>query len=182
MRAGIKGVAAITIAASVGAAMSAPAKGGMDSCSNDSQACVIAASTTYLDALVTHSAARVAFAPNVHRTENGIDTGDGAEQIRSSLETDPRYQVIKDVRDVRWVVDGDQAVAFYLIDTGAVPGLTAQSSTAHVFERFTVRDGLIEQIEAVFCFAGGPGHDSARQTSVDPALASLCMRLGPVGA
>jgi hypothetical protein len=48
-----------------------------------------------------------------------------------------------DIRQLRWpVVDGDQAIAFYLLDSPSPPTLIA--------ERFKVDHGLINQIEAIF--------------------------------
>ena len=144
--------------------------------------CMIAAATTYLDALVSHDPPGVSLTAGAIRTENGIATGNNADEIRASLANDPRFQVIIGLRDIRWIVEDDQAVAFYLIDTGLVPGVPAQSSTVHVSERFTITDGLISQIEAVFCFAGGSVPEGSRNPSIAPEAASLCSRSGSVGA
>ena len=102
---------------------------------------VIAAATIYLDALVSHDGAGVPLAPECWRVEQGRNTGLGAEDIRQRLAGD-EMQGITGYRDVRWYVDGDNAIAFYTLD---VLGATAQ-----IVERFRVTDSLITEIEAVF--------------------------------
>jgi hypothetical protein len=131
-------------------------------CSNDSERCMIAAATTYLDALVSHDATHIRLAPNVRRTEQGNDTGDGAAAIRKSLTPPTPDQIIIDKRDVRWFVDQDQheAVAFYLLDIGATIPPTTHAGTVHLSERFKVVRGLITQIEAIFTVGAGPDEGS----------------------
>jgi len=131
-------------------------------CSNDSEHCMIAAATTYLDALVSHDATHIRLAPNVRRTEQGSDTGDGAAAIRKSLTPPTPDQVIIDKRDVRWFVDQDQheAIAFYLLDVGSSIPPTAPAATVHLSERFKVVHGLITQIEAIFTTGTTPNQGS----------------------
>jgi hypothetical protein len=146
---------------------------------------VISAATTYLNALADNSAANIAavrFAPNVTRTENGLVTGSGAAEMRANLASFPLYSLIDAIQDVRWVVDGDQADAYYLIQTGSGVGLPAHTATAHIAERFTVKHGLITKLEAIFCFAGGPTPETASQDVPQGQSQILCVRTSPSGA
>ena len=102
---------------------------------------IIATATRYLDALVSHDPTDVPLAPGAWRTEEGRNSGQGADDIRRRMKSD-QMQVITAVRDVRWFVDGPDAIALYLLD--------AAGATVHAAERFRVVDGLIEEIEAIF--------------------------------
>ncbi|MDZ4825170.1 MAG: hypothetical protein SGJ13_01755 [Actinomycetota bacterium] len=51
-------------------------------------------------------------------------------------------QGITGYRDVRWFVDGENAIAFYVLE--------AYGMTVDIAERFTVRAGEIHEIEAIF--------------------------------
>ena len=51
-------------------------------------------------------------------------------------------QGITGYRDTRWFVDGDNAVAFYVLD--------AYGMSVDIAERFVVRAGEIQEIEAIF--------------------------------
>jgi hypothetical protein len=138
-------------------------------CSNNSERCIVAAATTYLDALVSHDATHIRLAPNVHRTEQGTDTGDGAAAIRKSVSLPTFDESIIDKRDVRWFVDlpDHEAVAFYILDVGAEPTPllpfirpTVATGTVHLSERFKVQNGLITQIEAIFTVSTTPNEGS----------------------
>ena len=109
--------------------------------SNDVRQATIDVASTYLDALVSHDASKILLAPNAWRTEEGRNSGLGADDIRARTESDV-MKGITDIRDVRWFVDGENAIAFYLLD--------ASGATAHIVERFRVVDGLIHEIEAIF--------------------------------
>lgn len=102
---------------------------------------IIAAASRYLDALVSHDPSDVPLAPGAWRTEEGRNSGLGAEDIRQRMKSD-QMNTITAIRDVRWYVDGPEAIALYLID--------AAGATVHTAERFRVVDGLIEEIEAIF--------------------------------
>ena len=52
--------------------------------------------------------------------------------------------MITGIRNVRWLVEGDQAVAFYDLD------VTTSDRPVLISERFRVVDGLITEIEAIF--------------------------------
>ena len=108
---------------------------------------MIACATRYLDALVHHDGDGVPLAPTCTRTEQGRNTGASANAIRESLSSEV-MQGITGYRDVRWFVDGDNAVAFYVLE--------AYGRTIDIAERFAVRDGEIREIEAIFDLSGRP--------------------------
>jgi hypothetical protein len=93
--------------------------------------------------LVEHDGSVVPLAENVVRIEQGHNTGEGREALILALAHDV-MNVITGIRNVRWLVEGDEAVAFYDLDvtTSELPVLIA--------ERFRVVDGLITEIEAIF--------------------------------
>ncbi len=102
---------------------------------------MIATATRYLDALVSHDGTGVALAADCWRVEQGKNTGIGGENIRRNL-ADEVMHGITGYRDLRWYIDGENAVAFYTLD---VAGATAQ-----IVERFRIVGSLICEIEAVF--------------------------------
>ncbi len=105
---------------------------------------VVEAAEKYLfDGLVQHRAEGSPFAPEARRTELGRNTGDSAEAIRKSLASDV-MKVITGISDLRWIVEGEEGVAFYDLHT------TTQESPVRIAERFRVVDGLIVEIEAIF--------------------------------
>jgi hypothetical protein len=114
----------------------------------DSRQSVIDAATKYLDALVSHDASEVPLAPDAWRTEQGRNSGRGPDDIRTKTESEVMHG-ITGIRDLRWFVDGNDAVGLYLLDAG--------SRTAHIAERFRVIDGLIHEIEAIFYVSSVPG-------------------------
>ena len=163
----------IAICASSLVAIGTPVDAGTSFCTNSSTSCVIAAGNSYLKALVSHNVSELQIAPSAVRTENGIDTGDGGANIAHMLATNPEYLVVKDIRDVRWYVSGDNAFALYLIDT-AVPDLHTQVATVHVAERFMVAAGLITQIEAFYCAHPGLTPQTERTTSAVEIASEQC--------
>ncbi len=105
---------------------------------------VIAAAEKYLfHGLVEHDPEKVPLAPQATRTEQGRNTGDSRDAIAKSLRMDI-MKVITGIRNVRWIVEGDQAVAWYELDT------TASEKPVLIAERFRVIGGEITEIEAVF--------------------------------
>jgi hypothetical protein len=96
-----------------------------------------------LHGLVEHDGRKVPLADDVVRTEQGRNTGEGRDGLIEALDHD-MMNVITGIRNVRWIVEGDQAVAFYdlLVTTSDRPVL--------IVERFRVVDGLITEIEAIF--------------------------------
>jgi hypothetical protein len=138
----------------------------------------VATARTYLDALVSHQAAHVRLAPDVVRYENGVESMRGAAAMRRNLETFPLYKAIASLHDVSWIVDGNNAVAFYLLDVNAVPGVSLHAATAHVSEWFHVQRGLITRIDVVECFALGFRPESVNGTTHAGLLTDLCARSG----
>jgi 3'(2'), 5'-bisphosphate nucleotidase len=143
---------------------SAQAQQVKPSCTDDSRACMIAAAKAYLDAIVTHDASKVPFAPNVRRTEGGRVTGEGEANIRENTKSQPD---MAGHANTRYVVDEQtkNVVAFTLLripGTKADPNrktmadrLPPQPSTVHLAERFKVEKGLITEIEAIFFVRNG---------------------------
>ena len=56
----------------------------------------IAAAEAYIDALVSHDADAVPFAPDCTRIEVGLKTGFSGNHLRRSLNRGPQYHVIAD--------------------------------------------------------------------------------------
>ena len=106
---------------------------------------VIAACEKYLfHGLVEHDPEKVPLAPGAFRTEQGNDTGATGEAIAKSLRSEI-MNVITGIRNVRWIVEGEQAVAFYDLDT------KGSDKPVLIAERFRVVDDQITEIEAIFC-------------------------------
>ena len=150
-------------------------------CADESRACVVATAQTYIDALLSHDASRVRLASDVVRYENGIESARGAADLRHVLATSPLLKLITHIRNERWIVDGGNAVVYYLIDTNAVPGVPQHAATAHVAEWFHVSHGLITRIDLVVCFAGALTPEGGQAASRDKDLTDLCIRSGPKG-
>jgi hypothetical protein len=106
---------------------------------------MIACATRYLEALVHHDGDGVPLAPTCTRIEQGRNTGTSGDAIRASLASDVMHG-ITGYRDVRWFVDGDDAIAFYVLE--------AYGRTIDIAERFEVQDGEIREIEAIFDLSG----------------------------
>ncbi len=105
---------------------------------------IIEAAEKYLfHGLVEHDGSKVPLAENVVRTEQGHDTGKGRDGLIEALAHDV-INVITGIRNVRWIVEGEQAVAFYDLD------VTTSDRPVLIAERFRVVDGLITEIEAIF--------------------------------
>lgn len=93
--------------------------------------------------LVEHNGSKVPLAENIVRIEQGRNTGEGRAGLVEALGHEV-MNVITGIRNVRWIVEGDQAVAFYDLD------VTTSDRPVLIAERFRVVDGLITEIEAVF--------------------------------
>jgi hypothetical protein len=105
---------------------------------------IIAAATKYLEAIVSHEPSGVPFAAHARRFEQGQPHGDTPDEIRAGLRSSV-MDVVTRLGPVRWIVEeeSDQAVAFFEV------GLS-HGGTCRLSERFRVRDGLIEEIEAIY--------------------------------
>lgn len=104
----------------------------------------IATANTYLRSLVTHDTSELRVAHDVIRTEEGGVTAKGAEEICKGNQGPVTVEdAVLGMREIRWVVaDGDNVIAFYLLDSPTSP--------TYIAERFRVEHGLIEHIEAIF--------------------------------
>ena len=105
-----------------------------------------------LHGLVEREPSKVPLAVEAHRIEQGELTGRSGADIAEQLgRKEPK--LIESVQNIRWVVDGAQAVAFYELRT------TFSRVPVRIAERFRVRDGEIVEIEAVFFQAEEPPAD-----------------------
>jgi len=111
---------------------------------------IIAAATKYLEAIVSHEPSEVPFAENARRFEQGHPYGDTPDEIREGLRASA-MDVVTGMGPVRWIVEqeSEQAVAFFEVDLD-------HGGTCRLAERFRVRDGLIEEIEAIFTIDDRP--------------------------
>ncbi|MBO0680892.1 hypothetical protein JRC04_25780 [Mycolicibacterium sp. S2-37] len=120
----------------------------MESPSDVSVADRIAAADAYIDALATHNADAVPFAPDCVRIEVGLKTGFSADHLRRSLNRGPQYRIISATTDRRFTVDGDHVHATFTVVTK--PTLAGRRVVAHVDETFLIPagDGRIHHIRA----------------------------------
>ncbi|MVU76631.1 hypothetical protein GPX89_05150 [Nocardia sp. ET3-3] len=105
----------------------------------------------YIDALVSHDASNVPFAPDATRVEAGIQTGYSGPQLSNDLEHGVQYSVIQRIHDVRISEDGDVVNTRYLLDSG-FGGV--RLVTVDITESFVIRDGLIQSIAATIVPVG----------------------------
>lgn len=142
-------------------------------CQEDTRACVIESATAYLDALVSHDPSKVPLAENAKRWENGVNTGQNAEAIRNGLKNYFGFKTIQNLHNLRWLVDGNQAIVFYLIESN-FPYTHIHYGTTHVVERFKVQQGLIEEIEAIFCASANKNKENSLMDN--SKLSFMCTR------
>jgi hypothetical protein len=109
---------------------------------------IVDAAQAYVAALTSHHAGGVPLAAGVRRVENGQVTGDGADSLRGSLESET-MQSVEGISGERWLVAGDAAVVFY--DLLARVG--SHEMMVRVAERFRGERSRITEIEAVFATA-----------------------------
>jgi hypothetical protein len=111
---------------------------------------IIAAAARYLEAIVSHEPDEVPFAAHARRFEQGHPHGDSADEIRAGLRASA-MDVVTGMGPVRWIVEeaSGQAVAFFEVSL-------VHGGTCRLAERFRVRDGLIEEIEAIFTIDDRP--------------------------
>lgn len=106
----------------------------------------IAAAGAYIDALVSHRADEVPFAPDCTRVENGLKTGFSGNHLRRSLNRGPQFRVIAAATDREFTVAGDEVHARFTIVTR--PRVVGRRVVAHVEETFLIPDGTIHHIRA----------------------------------
>jgi hypothetical protein len=105
---------------------------------------IVDAARKYLQqGLVEHKPDLVPLATHCWRVEQGSNTGRSGSEIKLRLLRD-EYKAITGIDEKHWLVEGDQAVVFYDLHLSSLP------SPVLIAERFKVRNGLIEEIEALF--------------------------------
>lgn len=108
----------------------------------------IAAAQAYIDALVTHQADAVPFAPDCIRIEMGLKTGRSGDHLRRSLNNGPQFKLIEKTTPPEFTVDGDHVRARF--DVLTKPRLFGRRVCSHVDETFLIpeSDGNIHHIRA----------------------------------
>jgi hypothetical protein len=108
----------------------------------------IAAAQAYIDALVSHDADKVPFAPGCTRIEFGMKTGFSGNHLRRSLNRGPQYRVIRATTVPEFTVSGDEVRARFDLETK--PSIAGRRVGAHVDETFLIppADGQIHHIRA----------------------------------
>ena len=108
----------------------------------------IAVAQAYIDALTTHRADDVAFAPDCTRTEVGVKTGFSGDHLRRSLNRGPQYRVIESTTVPEFTVVGDEVRARF--DLSTRPSVAGLRVGAHIDETFVIPagDGRIHHIRA----------------------------------
>jgi hypothetical protein len=108
----------------------------------------IAAAQAYIDALVSHNADQVPFAPGCTRVEVGLKTGFSGDHLRRSLNRGLQYRVIQATTVPEFtVVDGNTIRAKF--DLVTKPSLLGRKVGARIDETFQIpADGLIHHIRA----------------------------------
>jgi hypothetical protein len=108
----------------------------------------IAAAQAYIDALVSHDADKVAFAPDCTRIEVGIKTGFSGNHLRRSLNRGQQYRIIQSTTVPEFTVAGDVVRARF--DLVTKPSFAGRRVGAHIDETFVIpaEDGLIHHIRA----------------------------------
>lgn len=108
----------------------------------------IAAARAYIEALASHQADQVPFAPGCTRIEVGLKTGFSGDHLRRSLNNGLQYKVIASVGEPEFSVTGDEVHARF--DLVTKPSLAGRRVGAHIDETFLipVADGKIHHIRA----------------------------------
>lgn len=96
----------------------------------------IAAAQAYIDALVSHDANAVPFAPGCTRTEVGVKTGFSGEHLRRSLNRGVQYRVIASASAPDFTVDGDEVRARFELVTR--PKIAGRRVGARIDETFVI--------------------------------------------
>jgi hypothetical protein len=108
----------------------------------------IAAAQAYIDALVSHDADKVPFAPGCTRIEVGLKTGFSGNHLRRSLNRGSQYRIIRETTVPEFTVDGETVRARF--DLATKPSLAGRRVGAHIDETFLIptTDGQIHHIRA----------------------------------
>jgi hypothetical protein len=114
----------------------------------------------YIDALVSKDPTGVPFADNAIRFEQGHPDCDSPDEIRERLQASA-MDAITGRGPVRWIVEEESGEAVGFLELELAP-----SGTCRMAERFRIKDGLIEEIEALFTIDGLPrSSDDSRTVS-----------------
>ena len=107
-----------------------------------------AAAQAYLDALGSHDADKVPFAPGCTRIEVGLKTGFSGNHLRRSLDRGPQYRIILSTTVPEFTVKGDVVRAMF--DLLTKPSLAGRRVGAHIDETFVIpaEDGQIHHVRA----------------------------------
>src|SRR5262249_13346242 len=106
--------------------------------------------SSYLDALITHDAARARLAQDVRRATNGKHgpAGAGADALRAVIEREP----VAEMSELRFVVDPPHVAVVYGLEADMTRATQSETFAprhtwipAYVAERFTVVEGLITE-------------------------------------
>jgi hypothetical protein len=108
----------------------------------------IAVARAYIEALASHRADDVRFAPDCTRIEAGMKTGFSGAQLRRTLNHGRQYRVIRSVSEPEFTVTGDEVRAKFQLSTK--PSLVGRRVGANIDETFLIpaSDGLIHHIRA----------------------------------
>ena len=108
----------------------------------------VAAAQAYIDALVSHDADKVPFAPDCTRIEVGLKTGFSGDHLRRSLNRGPQYRIIRDSTVPEFTVDGEAVRARF--DLVTKPSFAGRRVGVHIDETFVIpaTDGKIHRIRA----------------------------------
>jgi hypothetical protein len=96
----------------------------------------VAAAQAYIDALVSHDAATVPFAPGCTRVEVGLKTGFSGDHLRRSLNGGLQYRVIESATAPQFTVHGDEVRARFELMTK--PRFAGRRVGARVDETFLI--------------------------------------------
>lgn len=96
----------------------------------------IAAARAYIQALASHRADDVPFAPGCRRIEFGVKTGFSGNHLRRSLNGGPQYRVIESVSEPEFTVSGDEVRAKFELRTK--PSIAGRKVGARVDEVFLI--------------------------------------------
>jgi hypothetical protein len=129
---------------------------GRGPCPTQSRACIIATAGAYLSALITHDANQLPLAADAWRVENGQSTGNSATDIAASLES-PSQNVNTAISDVRWFIEDDQVVAYYVLSTNPNGSASGPQQPRYIGVRFRIQAGLIKEIESISTPPDPPG-------------------------
>lgn len=132
----------VAVALTSGTAAAGPAISADPSRTDTAQEAVARA---YIDALISHDASAVRFAPDATRVEAGLKTGFSGSQMTWDLEHGPQYRVIQGIRDLEMSESGDVVSTRYLLDAG-IAG--TRLMTVEIVETFEIQDGSIHAIVA----------------------------------